>query len=64
MLEIYFRDLTPKAQEQVLNFYGYKSEADGNWDCIPLFILARPHEKDWETAGKIFDKLRQSRAKD
>jgi hypothetical protein len=63
MIDIYYRDLTPDAQKKVLEFYGYKSEAEGNFEHVPLFILARPWEKDWQTAGEILDKLRQSRAK-
>lgn len=63
MLEIYFRDLTPEAQQEVLKFYGYKKEADGNWEFAPLFVLARDWETDWKTVGKMFDKLRQIRAK-
>lgn len=41
MLEIYFKDLTPEAQKDVLKFYSFKSELDGNWDVIPLFVLER-----------------------
>jgi hypothetical protein len=63
MLDIYFRDLTPECQKRILDFYGYKKESDGNWEFQPIFILAREWEEDWETAGKVFDKLRQSRAK-
>ena len=64
MLEIYFKDLNPEAQQRVLKFYNYKKEADGNWEFAPLFVLARDWETDWKTVGKMFDKLRQIRAKD
>lgn len=40
-LDIFFSDLTPEAQQRVLDLYGYKTPADGNLDTdtIPLFSL-------------------------
>lgn len=41
-VEIFFRDLTPEAQQAVLKLYGYNSPDEGNWDICPLFILESP----------------------
>jgi len=38
---IYFRDLIPEAQEEVLDFYGIKKEEDGNFGNCPIVILER-----------------------
>jgi hypothetical protein len=38
-LEIMFDDLTEDAKERVLEFYGYESPADGNFDIAALFVL-------------------------
>jgi hypothetical protein len=38
-LEIMLEDLNDKAQQEVLQFYGYESAKDGNLDVVPLFIL-------------------------
>ncbi len=38
-LEIYFRDLTPEAQEAALALLGIGSPQDANWDSFPLFTL-------------------------
>ena len=40
-LELYFSDLTPEAQARVLEFYQVESEADMNWDVVPLATLER-----------------------
>lgn len=40
-LEIYFRDLTELAQKKVLEFEGIKSEAEGNFEIVPLFVLEK-----------------------
>ena len=37
--EIYLRDLKENKQKEVLESMGLKSEADGNLDITPLFIL-------------------------
>lgn len=38
-LEIMFDDLTPEAQERVLEFYSLKTVEDGNFDISPIIIL-------------------------
>jgi hypothetical protein len=38
-LTIMFDDLTSEAQREVLQFYGYKTAAEGNLDVVPLFVL-------------------------
>lgn len=40
-MEIYFNDLTEDKQKEVLKFYKLKSEAEGNFDVSPLFILEK-----------------------
>ena len=35
-LEIYFQDLTPEAQNAVLEL---ESQKDANWDSFPIFTL-------------------------
>lgn len=49
-LEVYFSDLKMTAQHEVLDLYGLASEADGNFDTQPLFILE--HDKDEEPDNK------------
>ena len=39
-VEIYFRDLTPDAQEHLLKEFG-TSEEDENWDTIPIAVTER-----------------------
>jgi len=36
---IYFDDLIPEVQKQLLKFYQLENEIDGNFDIIPLFLL-------------------------
>ena len=38
--EIYFRDLTPKAQKNLWNKF-WTTEHDENWDTDPLAIIER-----------------------
>jgi len=38
-LTIMFDDLNSDAQEEVLEFYGYETAAEGNFDVVPLFVL-------------------------
>jgi hypothetical protein len=45
-LEIMFEDLNSKAQQEVLEFYGYESPAEGNFDVVPLSVLEREEEAD------------------
>jgi hypothetical protein len=40
-LEIFFDDLTPKAQKKVLEFLRIKEQKELNLDVLPLFILPR-----------------------
>ena len=49
-LTIMFEDLSGKAQKEVLEFYGYESPAEGNFDIVPLFVLelATKIERDEE----------------
>ena len=43
-LAIIFDDLDRRAREEVLEFYGYESPAEGNFDVVPLFVLERGEE--------------------
>ncbi len=45
-LDLYFNDLTPEAQARVLEFYQLESQADMNWDVVPLVILERNGESE------------------
>lgn len=45
-LAIMFDDLDGKAQEEILEFYGYESSVEGNFDVVPLFVLEREKEGD------------------
>lgn len=40
-LEIFLWDLTPNAQQRVLDFLGIKSAIEANLDVIPLFVLEK-----------------------
>ena len=42
-VEIYFRDLTPDAQEHLLKEFR-TSEEDENWDTIPIAVTEREME--------------------
>lgn len=48
VLEIYFRDLNPEAQQAALTLFGIKSPNEANWEFIPIFILEGP-EPEIET---------------
>ena len=39
-----FENLSGKAHKEVLEFYGYDSPEDGNFDVVPLFILEKEEE--------------------
>jgi hypothetical protein len=45
-IEIFFRDLTPKAQKEVAKSLGYKTasecEADTNWEAFPMAMIPIP----------------------
>ena len=45
-LVIMFDDLDGKVQEEVLEFYGYESPVEGNFDITPLFVLEKEEEGD------------------
>jgi len=38
--------LDKEAQKEVLEFYGYDSLEDGNFDIVPLFVLEKQDEPD------------------
>ena len=37
--ELYFDDLTEKAQEELLRKAGLKSAEDNNWDVFPITVI-------------------------
>ena len=39
MLDIYFSDLTPKAQKHFLAFYSLSNAAEGNYDVFPIISI-------------------------
>lgn len=39
-MEIMFNDLRPKKQEEVLSFLGLENPQEGNYDSVPLFVIA------------------------
>ena len=41
MIEVFLKDLKEGTQEDILNFYGYKNEGEGNLDVTPLFVLEK-----------------------
>ena len=45
-LEIYFSDLTPDAQERLLEFEGVSDQSECNYDFTPIAILEREIEID------------------
>ena len=36
---IYFRDLKPEAQENILSIFNLKSEKEVRWDVVPLAVI-------------------------
>ena len=42
-VEIYFKDLTPEAQERLLEAFK-TTEQDENWEVFPLAIIEREEE--------------------
>ena len=38
-VDIYFRDLKPEAQKNILDAFGIKSEAEANWDVFPMALV-------------------------
>jgi len=45
-LEVYFHDLKPTVQKEILDYYGIDEPEEANWDTIPLFILQKGGESD------------------
>lgn len=39
IFELYFSDLTPEAQSNILECAGLKNEAEANWDCFPITVI-------------------------
>ena len=37
--ELYWGDLTPEAQQELLNTFGIASLEDTNWDCMPISTI-------------------------
>ena len=50
ILEIFYHDLTPEAQQRYLDFFDLESAAHGNLDInlIPIFMLDNA-DLDWRT---------------
>lgn len=46
MFEIYFRDLTPEAQERFLAYMDIADESEGNYEVFPITILDYMEDKD------------------
>ena len=38
-VEIYFSDLNPNAQKELLEAFGIQSECEANWDIFPIATL-------------------------
>lgn len=49
--ELYWGDLTPEAQKELLNTLGIASVEDTNWDCMPIMTL--------EAEGSLADKAKE-----
>ena len=49
--ELYWGDLTPEAQEELLNVFGIKSIEDTNWDCMPITTI--------EVSDALYDKAKE-----
>ena len=43
--DIYFRDLTPEAQKEFLNFAGIADAKDGNYDVFPVTTIEEPERE-------------------
>ena len=50
-VEIYFRDLTPKAQSHLLKEFG-TTEEEENWDVFPIAEIEREMEDDQNTDNR------------
>ena len=49
--ELYWGDLTPEAQQELLNVFGIESLEDTNWDCIPIVTI--------EAEDTLYDKAKE-----
>ena len=47
MIEIFFEDLKPKKQKELLEAFGINSPEEANWDVTPLAILIPPESEDY-----------------
>ena len=43
-VEIFYSDLVPEAQAELLKAFGYVNPSEGNWDAFPLFVLVSAEE--------------------
>ena len=46
LFELYFSDLTPEAQSNILECAGLKDETEANWDCFPITTIEFEDEDD------------------
>lgn len=56
-VEIFFKDLSPKKQQECLDAAGYESPDDGNWDIIPLASVDFEPEEDEEDFEEGYDRF-------
>ena len=49
--ELYWGDLTPEAQQELLNVFGIESVEDTNWDCMSIATL--------EADDALYDKAKE-----
>lgn len=38
-VKIYFEDLKPEIQEELLKYYGIKEPKELNWDVFPMVVM-------------------------
>lgn len=43
-IDIYFSDLTPEAQQSVLELFRIRTPEEVNWDIFPIFQLDGPDD--------------------
>ena len=67
--ELYFSDLTPEAQKELLNVAGLECPEDANWDCWPIATIefdlgdkAKEIMRDYLDAEDVEDMLEQLRS--
>ena len=46
--DIFFSDLVPESQKEVLMFLGLKKPADGNLDVFPLTVISQEDEEKFK----------------